>query len=69
MHTFGSCVAHLQCCLPAPPPLLSYSELQVLEMDKGGYERGELEALSTSLPRLTRLVLAGGLVGSHMPDW
>lgn len=38
-------------------------------MDKGGYERLELEALATSLPCLTRLVLAGGLVGSHLPDW
>ncbi len=38
-------------------------------MDKGGYERSELAALSDSLPCLTRLVLAGGLVGSHLPDW
>jgi hypothetical protein len=45
------------------------TKLESLEMDKGGYERLELEALATSLPCLTRLVLAGGLVGSHLPDW
>ena len=52
----------------APHPA-ACSELESLELDKSGYERRELDTLSASLPSLTRLVLAGGLVGSHTMDW
>lgn len=52
---------------PCPPPC---RRLESLELEKGGYERSELEALSASLPALTRLVLAGGNVGSpHLNEW
>lgn len=69
------CAAGLPAARSNPPfnsalsPFLHHSMLGSLEMDKGGYERSELETLSASLPCLTRLVLAGGLVGSHLPDW
>lgn len=41
-----------------------------MELEKGGYDRAELEALGGHLPGLTRLVLAGGLVGPQVShDW
>ena len=41
----------------------------MLELDKGGFDHSELEALSGHLPKLRRLTLAGGLLGSHLPEW
>ena len=52
-----------------PPSLPTHSRLESLEREKGAYERSELEVLGAHLPALTRLVLAGGLVGSHLQDW
>ena len=55
---------------PAPPAAApTPSRLESLELDKGGYDRGDLEALAAHVPALTRLVLAGGLVGPHLPEW
>ena len=52
-----------------PPPQPCRSQLECLELEKGGYERRELDTLSASLPSLTRLVLAGGLVGPATDEW
>ena len=59
----------LVCCgaLSDPRPrrgvLGPLCSLRSLELEKPGYEERELEALG-ALPSLTRLVLAGGYVGS-----
>eukprot|EP00887_Chlorella_sp_A99_P003399 scaffold7.g3399.t1 len=53
--------------LAAVLPLLE--RLESLELEKPAYEDRELEAISTHLPRLTRLVLAGGVVGSVRAVW
>lgn len=46
------------------------SQLESLELEKAGYDRGELEVLGATLPSLTRLVLAGGLLGPQMShEW
>lgn len=46
-----------------------HRRLESLELEKGAYDRQELDALSSNLPALRRLVLAGGLVGSPMHEW
>lgn len=52
---------------PQPPTMPGpRSQLESLELEKDSYHQSELDALAANLPSLTRLVLAGGTVGTQL---